>query len=156
MAGFLDILSKHLEKNKIRSRKYPILKASMAAAAVVAMADEDLDQRETRAVKRLLKVLESLKLFREDDSLDLFNGYIDKLQKDRDAAMKDVQVLLEAVKEDPDEAAAVVMMCKAVSQADRVIDAAETESIGRICDLLGLDKAAVEAIIVPSSKWVDQ
>ena len=35
MAGFIDILIAHHQKNKVRARKLPILKASMAAAAIV-------------------------------------------------------------------------------------------------------------------------
>lgn len=149
MAGLLDVIIKHHQKNKIRARKFPILKASMAAAAVVAVADGDLDRREGRRARRLIKVLDSLKIYSTETGTEIFSEFVSKLQDDPEGGHAEAMATIAEVKDDPEEAAMVVLICKTISEADGVVSEAEAADIGRICKLLDVDPEAIEALDIP-------
>jgi len=155
MAGFIDILIAHHKKNKIRSRKYPILKASMAAAALVSLADDEVHRRESIAAKRLIKTLDQLKIYRSDHGLEIYNDFLKKLEGDRESATTEIMKVIEEVKGDDEEAAMVVMLCKTISEADNVVNESEVEAIQSICDVLDIDADTINAIAIPSLKHGD-
>ncbi|OHC75722.1 MAG: hypothetical protein A3G18_03435 [Rhodospirillales bacterium RIFCSPLOWO2_12_FULL_58_28] len=148
MAGFIDILIAHHQKNKVRARKLPILKASMAAAAIVAVADGEASRRESLRVQRLIKILDTLSIYNTDHAAEIFSDYVSKLRDDHEAGPAEAMEAIEAVKGDPEEAAMVVMICKTISEADGVVDEAEATSINRICSLLDIDPDAIKSVAV--------
>jgi len=145
MAGYIQILIKHHKRNKIRARKFPILRASMAAAALVTLADNEAHRREAMAAKRLVETLDALKIYRSDHGLDLYKGYLKKLNTSPEKAKEEINSAISEVKDDPEEAAMVVMLSKTISEADGIIYDSETESIEGICDLLGINSSDIDA-----------
>ncbi|PHS78326.1 MAG: hypothetical protein COB59_07690 [Rhodospirillaceae bacterium] len=149
MAGFFDVLISHSNKNKSRAEQFSVLKATMAGAALISMADNDLKRGERYATQKLIQKVTGSKLYREDDGMGLFEDYIKKLQNDRTTATTEILNDIAAVKDSPEDATMVIVLCKTISSADRDICPEELTCLDQICTLLELDCAAIKAIKVP-------
>lgn len=148
MAGFFDIVLSHHKKNKIRAEKYGVFKASMAAAALLSMADGKRDRREEATLKALLKTLEDLKLYRTGDGTDMYADFVDAIEKDGDSGRAAAREAISAIKGDPEQAALVAAICATVIRADGTVHETETQEMDQVCALLGLDANTITALEV--------
>ncbi len=154
MAGFFDIVISHHKKNKLRARKYDVFKASMAAAALFAMADGARDRREDATLRALLKTLEDLKLYRKGEGTEMYGDFIDALGRDGEEGRETVLDAIARVKDNPDEAALVAAIAATVIRADGIVHDSETAELESVCAILGLDPAAVAALDVDAKDHV--
>lgn len=154
MAGFFDIVISHHKKNKLRAQKYDVFKASMAAAALFAMADGVRDKREDATLKTLLKTLEDLKLYRAGDGTEMYTEYTDALRNNPDEGRENALEAISAIKGDPEQAALVAAICATVIRADGVIHDSETAELESVCNILGLDPATITALDVDARDGV--
>lgn len=145
MAGFLDRLVKHHQKNKDRAASFEFFKACMAAAALITMADGKSDLRESASLKALFRVLEEFKTYSRRQGEELFDGFVSAMGKDLEKGRAKAMEAIDAVKGDPEWAALLVAVCATVSEADGAVAESETAVIEQICAQLGLDPAAVKS-----------
>jgi len=148
MAGFFDIVISHHKKNKIRAEKYSVFKASMAAAALFAMADGKRDSREDATLRTLLKTLEDLKLYRTGDGTEMYGEFIDAIAADGEAGREKAMAAIADVKDDPEQAALVAAISATIIRADGVVHADESAEMDHVCEMLGLDPKTVAALDV--------
>jgi len=148
MAGFFDIVISHHKKNKLRARKYDVFKASMAAAALFALADGKQDRREDATLRTLLATLEDLKLYRKGDGTELYDEFLEALRYDGAKGREKVLEAIAGVKENPEEAALVAAIASTVIRADGVVHESEAAELEAVCEILALDPASVTAIDV--------
>ncbi|MBT6094766.1 MAG: tellurite resistance TerB family protein [Rhodospirillaceae bacterium] len=154
MAGFFDMVISHHKKNKTRAEKYGVFKASMAAAALLAMADGKRDLREDATLKALLKTLEDLKLYRTGDGTGMYSDFIGAIEKDGDAGRAEARDAIAAVKDDPEQAALVAAVCATVIRADGTVDHTEAQEMDQVCALLGLDAETISALDVDARDFI--
>ena len=154
MAGFFDIVIAHHKKNKLRARKYDVFKASMAVAALLAMADGKRDKREDATLRVLLKTLEDLKLYRKGDGTDMYSDFVDALVRDHDDGREKVMDAIAEVRDNAEEAALVAAIAATVIRADGVVHKDEAAELESVCALLGLDPKAVTALDVDARDGV--
>jgi|GEM_PF-387787 len=136
--NYLSILSNHLKKNRDRSKSFHVLKAAMSGAALVATADGIACARESRRTKELIKSLDALALYDPGLGLRIYMDTVNALNKNQKKGTASALEAVLDVKDEPENAAMVVMMCQAVSEADGHIDGAEKASIDRITKELGI------------------
>ncbi len=148
MAGFFDIVLSHHKKNKIRAEKYGVFKASMAAAALLTMADGKRDLREDATLTALLKTLEDLKLYRTGDGTDMYSDFVGAIEKDGDAGRAAAREVISAIKGDAEQAALVGAICATVIRADGAVHETEAQEMDHVCALLGLDANTITALDV--------
>ena len=146
MAGFFDMLVSHHKKNKERSRNYDYFKACMAAAALAAMADDELGRKEDAALKKLMKVVAELKLFGRDYGSNMFADYIEAIKKDpaagRQAALADVS----AAKGDTEWTATLLMLAATITESDGRLEESEKQALEELASLLGVDITSVSGL----------
>ena len=113
MAGFLSTLTSVFREQLERNRNRPFLRATMAASALVAMADGRVTFPEQVRVDQILETLEALKVFDPHEGVNLFNGFADAIRESskagRDAAVR----AIEPVARDPETAALILRICLA-------------------------------------------
>lgn len=152
MGDFIKILADHLARNRTRSRNFYLLKAAMAAAALVAKADGVACSRESRRAKDVVRFLRKLQLFDPRHGLEIFTGHVKRIEKSPERGHAEVMRAIRPVVGDDHDAAMLVMICKSISEADGRVTADELETIEGICALLGIDPAAVSAVKIVGPK----
>ncbi len=154
MAGFFDIVISHHKKNKLRARKYDVFKASMAAAALFAMADGKRDRREDATLRTLLKTLEDLAIYRKGEGTEMYGEFIEALSSGGEKGREKVLDAIAEVKGNSDEAALVAAIAATVIRADGVVHDDEAAELESVCAILGLDPKAVTALDVDARDQV--
>lgn len=110
----------------------------MSGAALVATADGIACNRESRRTKNLIKSLDGLALYDPGLGLRIYMDTVNSLNKNQKKGTIAAMEAVNAVKDEPENAAMVAMLCQAVSEADGHIDGAEKASIDRIIKELGI------------------
>lgn len=146
MTGMLRILGEHFSRNRERSKNFYLLKAAMAAAALVARADGVACGKESRRARQVIRALEELKLFDPGHGAEIFDRHAERLAKSPDKGRAEAMAAIAEAKSDPEEAALLVAVCKSISEADGEVSAQEQATIAGICDVLGIDPKTVEAV----------
>jgi len=148
MAGFFKLLAEHHKKNKARSRNFELFKACMAGVALAAMADGEFARREDAALKKLMKIVDELKLYGAAHTRETFMGFVNKIQDDPEQGRKEALEAVALAKDDPEWAATAIMLAATISESDGTIDEAEIEVVERLGELLGIDPSTVESLKV--------
>lgn len=152
MGDFIKILGEYLARNRSRAKNFYLLKASMAAAALVAKADGIACSRESRRAKDVIRFLKELRIFDSRHGLDIFTQHVRTLEKSPERGHADIMKAIRAVIGKPEEAALLVQICRAISEADGKVTEDEVEAIDRICLILDIDPAVVESVKIEGPK----
>jgi len=144
--GILNMLVEHHKKNKIRSQNFELFKACIAAGALIAMADDDMVRREQAAFNTMLRAIDKLKIYQTTHGKELFQEFVEKIQKDPDGGRAEAMEAIAAVKENPDWAMTLLMISATMMEADGEIHENELEVIGQIGNMLGIDSSTVESL----------
>ena len=140
MAGILSTLIRGYEEQLQRYRNRLFLRAAMAACATVAMVSGGVSLRQRMRVDQIMETLDALKLFDPHEGVDLFNEYVEGIQKDpawgRIRAMEAVD---SEVAEEPEKARLLMRICAAVSKRNGEIHEPERREIQRLCARYGLE-----------------
>jgi len=115
-----------------------LVKAALAACALVASADGRLDDAERAYIVETLKNLDLFHSTSEQEGLSLFDGYIQDLRDEPDSAKRRLMQLIEKSSADRQMATIIIDICKAVSASDGAIDVTESAQIGEIVTALGV------------------
>ena len=92
MSGFLSSLLTDYRAQIERHKNKPFLDGTMAACALIAIADGEVSFSERIRVDQIIDALEALKVFDPHEAVDVFNRYctkiIDSPQQGREQAMQ--------------------------------------------------------------------
>ncbi len=146
MVGFFGLLAEHHKKNKARAQNFELFKACMAGAALAAMADGEFARREEAALKKLMKIVDELKMYGAQHTREVFMGFIEKMQDDPELGRAEALEAVGVARDDPEWAATVIMLAATISESDGLVDAAEHEVVTRLGELVGIDPATVESL----------
>ncbi len=148
MAGFFNLLVAHHKKNKERARNYDYFKACMAAAALAAMADDELARKEDAALKKLMKVVAELKLFGRDYGVDMFGRYVEAIKKDPVAGREEALADASAAKGDEEWTATLLMLAATITESDGKLEQSEKKTLEELAGILGIDADTVSGLDV--------
>ncbi len=127
-----------------RRHHRPLLEASMAGAALVAMADGVVTFSESNRVDEIVQRVKQLEAFDPHEAMDCFQTFVDALGDDPARGHDEAHAAVASVADDPEAAALLVRICVAISRADGHVDPEETAEIDAICKLLKIDPATVK------------
>ncbi len=141
MSGFLANLIESVQDFAERHRNRPFLEGSMAACALVAMADGDVSFGERVRVDQILQTLEALQVYDPHEGVDLFNGFADGIAQDAEEGRKQALAAVEAAAETPADADLLIRLCLAVSEAKGEVALVDQIEIVMLCSVVGVDPA---------------
>ena len=115
--------------------------ATMAACALVAAADGNVDANERRKVTGFISSNDTLAIFEADELQKKFNTYCDKLNADFDFGKIDLLQVISKLKKDPAQARAAIQVAVIIGYADGNFDDDEKEIVRKICRSLEINQA---------------
>ena len=121
---------------RLHNRKF--LDASMAAAALVSAADEDVRLAEQYAVDALLERLERLRVFDPHAGVDIHRNYADQILEDREAGRKLALDSIASMRGDEERGLLILYVGAVVARSDGNLSAPEMTALAEISDALGL------------------
>ena len=139
MSGFLTTLRTRYRQQLERNRNRPFLRATMAASALVAMADGKITFPERVHIDQILETLEALKVFDPHEGVNLFNEFTDAIRANSKIGRAAAVHAIEPVADDPETAALILRICLAISEADGAVDMDDQIEIVTLCSRLGLE-----------------
>jgi tellurite resistance protein len=125
------------------------MEGSMAAAALIAIADGDASVSEGAEVGRLMRVMDALKEHDPDRGLESYIRYVDLARKSPEGVAQVRDVVQKAVAEDSEAAALLIVICHAVSEADGFVRQSELDEINRLAALIDVDPEDALEMIAP-------
>ncbi len=146
MAGFFNLLVAHHKKNKERSRTFDYFKACMAAAALAAMADDELARKEEVAVRKLMKVVAELKLFGKNYGTEMFATYVKSIKDDPEAGRAEALAEVSAAKGDAEWTKTLLMLSATIIESDGKLEPSEKHVLRQLADSLEADVDTVKAL----------
>ncbi len=139
MAGFLKTLNDKFRYQLLRHRNLPFLKATMAASAMIAIANGSISFSERIRLDQIIKALEALKVFDPHEGVNLFNEYADAILKSPATGRIRAMKAIKAVAKDPETAALLIRVCLAISEAKGEMYLVEKIEIVSLCSTLGIE-----------------
>ena len=139
MVGFFKFAKEALaaELDKFRNRQF--LDATMAASALVSLADGDANITELNILDQALETIQELKIYDPHDAMDLYRDYIDGLRDDPGATRDKIMQAVGKVQEDQHAALLLIRVCVAIGKADEDFSEPEKAVIMELCQRLALD-----------------
>ena len=130
-----------LELEKFRNRQF--LEATMAASALVAFADGDVNFTELSTIDQALETIHELNIYDPHDAVDLYRDYIDGLRDDPAETRTKILEEVGKIAGDAHAARLLVRVCVAIGKSDDDFSDREKAVITDLCDVLGLDTAEI-------------
>lgn len=152
MGDFIKILGEYLARNRSRAKNFYLLKAAMAAAALIAKADGVACSKESRRAKDVVRFLKLLRLFDPRHGLEIFMQHVRTLEKSPERGHAEVMKAIRTVAGNAEESALLVQICRSISEADGKVTEDEVETIDHICLILDIDPAVVETVKIEAPK----
>jgi tellurite resistance protein len=140
MPGVLEALADSYRDALERHRNRPLLRATMAACAMMAMADGRVTLRERVRVDQVLEALKALRIFDPHEGVGLFNEFVRVLETDPKVGREQALAAIRAeADKDKEKAELLVRICVGVSRVADATPAAQRSEILRLCELLAVD-----------------
>lgn len=140
-----ESLKASLAREVDRHKNRPFLEATMAASALVAIADGVVSFSERNRVDQVIENLTRLKVFDVHEAIDIFNDYLDNIRNNAQAGRQAALAAIRKVKDEQDASLVLLKVCVSISNADGEFSDAERKQIDEICATLGHTLAEVEA-----------
>lgn len=139
MAGFFKFAKEALaaERDKFRNRQF--LDATMAASALVSMADGDANITEFNILDQALEAIHELNIYDPHDAMDLYRDYIDGLRDDPGGTRHKIMQAVGKIQDDPHAARLLIRVCVAIGKADQHFSETEKAVITELCGILAID-----------------
>jgi tellurite resistance protein len=143
MTGFFRQARKALatEIEKFQNRNF--LEATMAASALVALADGDVNLAELNIIDQALDTIRELRIYDPHEAVDIYRDYMDGLKASPAKARIEILEEVAKIADDPRAARLLVRVCVAIVKADDDITEKEKAVIGDLCDTLRLNPGEV-------------
>ncbi len=131
-----------------RSREKQAMEAIMAACALVAYADGEVDDAERGQIKEALHSLDMIKHMNEHNGMAFFDSMIANLKIDADRGSRAAMASIELMKSRPEVAIVIVGICHSVAGVGEVASAKQQSEIERIASALDVAHQADTIISV--------
>ena len=139
MFGFLTNLINNWQDALDRHRNRPFLEAAMAACAVIATDDGTVSFAERVRVDQILETLNQLNIYDPHEGGNIFNEYVDEIEKSPKIGHSRAMEAVEAFAGIPESASLIIRICLAVAEADGQATLADQIEIVTLCSLLGVN-----------------
>ena len=139
MTGMVGALKAWLTKRREHARKRKFLDASMAASALLALADGEISFAELMARDYVLDRLRELHVFAPNEAAEAFRTYAQALQADTRTGKARALSAVQELTSDPELGMRLIRICLTIAKADRDFNAQERAVIAELCQVLGLD-----------------
>jgi tellurite resistance protein len=126
-----------------RHRNKPFLEAMMAAAALLALADEEIVLSERLALDFVLENVNELKIFDVHQAINLFQDWGKAIKEDFGTAKKQVLKAVAKFSGDKEKSSLLVRACILIAKADGDFNEPEQKVIDELCQVLCLESSAV-------------
>jgi tellurite resistance protein len=126
-----------------RHRNKPFLEAMMAAAALLALADEEIVLTERLALDFVLENVNELKIFDVHQAINLFRDWCKEIKEDFGTAKKQVLKAVARFSGDKEKSSLLVRACILIAKADGDFNEPEQKVIDELCQVLCLESSAV-------------
>jgi len=130
------------ELERFRNRHF--LEACMAASALVAMADGEVNFSELATIDQVLETVQQLRIYDPHTAVNIYRDYIDHLREDEKEARRQAFQAVERLAGDEDGARLVIRVCVAIGKADDDFNAPEKEMILDLCATLAIPPTEFE------------
>lgn len=139
MVGFFKHAKEALavELDKFRNRQF--LDATMAASALVSMADGDANITELNILDQALETIQELRIYDPHDALDLYRDYLEGLRQDPAGTREKIMQAIGKLRDDEHAAMLLIRVCVAIGKADENFSEPEKAVIQDLCGSLTLD-----------------
>lgn len=121
-------------------RDMDLLEGVMAAAAMVAAADGEVEQQERAKIGRFLETHELMRHFDRSKAITLFARYVQELTFDLDMGGDTCLSQIREVK-GAEKRLLIVRLALAIAKADGELEPAEEVAVTKIVDALNLNRA---------------
>ena len=139
MTNMMKRLGERYREALQRHRNLPFLKATMSAAALVAMSNGRVSFAQRVRTDQVLETLDELKVFDPHEGVELFNDIIAHIQ----ASPKEGRALairnIDTAAQDEDTKRMILRICMAISEVGGQISRVEQIEIVSLCSHLELD-----------------
>jgi tellurite resistance protein len=143
MANVYQIAKNLVSKELQRFRNRHFLEATMAASALLALADQEILMSERLALDFVLENVTELEIFDVHKAVDLFRDYAETIQKDPVKGKEKVFKAITRSANDEHAAEIIIRACILIAKADGDISEAEKETIGELCQVLNVDACKI-------------
>ena len=116
-----------------------LIEGIMAAAALIAVADEKVKVDETLSLEGMLNAPELLKRYDLDEALRIYVSYLDRLSYDFERGKEEALDAIALCREDIEGPVLILRGGLAVAQADNELADREVDMIEEICQAMGVE-----------------
>ena len=127
-----------LRNSLTRFRNRQFLDATMAATALVAMADGKVTFSELNALDAVLESVQDLQIYDPHVAVDIYRDFADEISLDARAGKASALAAVEKVADDDMAAELVLQVAVAISRADGDLSPQEIAVITELCHVLGV------------------
>jgi len=121
-----------------RRRNRTFLDAAMAAAALVATADEEVRLSEQLALDDALDRIDKLQVYEPGTAADLNRRFVEAIEADRAAGRQQALEALSRFEGDRDDRQIVLYVAAVIARADLELSSSEEETLQEIAERLDL------------------
>ena len=143
MASLIRSAKAAFERERERFKNRPFLEATMAASALVAMADGEVKFSELSALDDLLENVHELQVYDPHVAVDLCRDHIDAIAADAEAGRATALEAVGRIAGDEEASRLVVQMCLVISRSDGEFSENEADAMRDLCAALWLDPGDV-------------
>ena len=143
MASLIRSAKAAFERGRERFKNRPFLEATMAASALVAMADGEVKFSELSALDDLLENVHELQVYDPHVAVDLCRDHIDAIAADAEAGRAKALEAVGRIAGDEEASRLVVQMCLVISRSDGEFSENEADAMRDLCAALWLDPGDV-------------
>lgn len=132
---------------KIRNRNF--LEATMAAIALVALADGKVNLAEIMARDFVLHHVPELQAFEPEEAIEIYSETIEALETSLEVAKRRVFKAVAKLSIEKDLGILLIRICTIVARWDESFDERERKVVMELCDLLKLEDIPVYDLLQP-------
>jgi tellurite resistance protein TerB len=137
---FRSAIGEHIE----RFRSRDVLEATMAAAALVSMADGTVNLTEASTIDQALEAVHQLDIYDKHEAVDLYHRNIEQLKADPNGARENILKTISKISRDQQASRILIKICIAIGKSDEDLIGEEKSTIIEIAARLGIDSAEIE------------
>jgi tellurite resistance protein len=143
MGSIIQAARMAVTKELERFRNRHFLEATMAASALLALADREILISERLALDYILANVGELQAFDVHKAVELFRDYAEAIQRDPVAGKESVLKTVARFAGDEHAGDILVRACILIAKADGDITDPEREVIGELCGILTVDACKI-------------
>ena len=141
MSGFFQQARAVLSQELLKFRNRSFLEATMAASALVASVDGEINIAELSMLDQALEAINELNIYDPHEAIDIYREHAEALTADPGAAREKILRLVRKISDDEPAARLLIKVCVAIGKSDDEFSESEKTAISQLCANMGLDPA---------------